>query len=163
VNIEPKVVTISEKKLLGMRIRNSIAQDKTSDLWQSFMPRRKEIANAVGSDLYSLRIYDSPSYFTNFSPSAAFDKWALAEVADFDRVPSGMETLVLPGGLYAVFPYKGLPSAAGETYRHIYATWLPSSQYILDDRPHFEILGEKYKNNDPSSEEDIYIPIKPKA
>jgi hypothetical protein len=31
---------------------------------------------------------------------------------------------------------------------------------MLDNRPHFEILGEKYKNADPDSEEDVYIPVK---
>jgi AraC family transcriptional regulator len=41
--------------------------------------------------------------------------------------------------------------------------WLPNSAYALDDRPHFEALGEQYKNNDPNSEEEIWIPIKPKA
>jgi AraC family transcriptional regulator len=35
-----------------------------------------------------------------------------------------------------------------------------SKEYELDDRPHFEILGDKYKNNDPNSEEEIWIPIK---
>jgi AraC family transcriptional regulator len=39
---------------------------------------------------------------------------------------------------------------------------LPKSEYELDYRPHFEILGEKYKNNDQLSEEDIFIPIKPR-
>lgn len=29
--------------------------------------------------------------------------------------------------------------------------WLPNSDYLLDDRPHFELLGDKYKNNDPNS------------
>ncbi|MFM9945765.1 MAG: GyrI-like domain-containing protein, partial [Bacteroidia bacterium] len=44
----------------------------------------------------------------------------------------------------------------------IYGTWIPNSEYNLDNRPHFEILGEKYKNNHPDSEEEIWIPIKPK-
>jgi AraC family transcriptional regulator len=33
----------------------------------------------------------------------------------------------------------------------------------LDQRPHVEVMGEKYKNNDPDSEEEIWIPIKPIA
>jgi len=33
----------------------------------------------------------------------------------------------------------------------------------LDNRPHFEVLGEKYKNGDPESEEEIWIPVKEKA
>ncbi len=39
---------------------------------------------------------------------------------------------------------------------------LPNSEYELENRPHFEVLGEKYKNNDPNSEEEIWIPIKKK-
>jgi AraC family transcriptional regulator len=32
----------------------------------------------------------------------------------------------------------------------------------LDNRPHFEILGEKYKQGSPDSEEEIWIPVKEK-
>jgi AraC family transcriptional regulator len=28
---------------------------------------------------------------------------------------------------------------------------------FCDDRPHFEILGDKYKNDHPDSEEEIWI------
>jgi AraC family transcriptional regulator len=66
-------------------------------------------------------------------------------------------------GLYAVFLYKGAASAAAPFYQYIFQTWFPNSEYLLDNRPHFEILGEKYKNNDPASEEEIWIPIKPKT
>ena len=38
----------------------------------------------------------------------------------------------------------------------------PNSDYKPDDRPHFELLGAKYKNDDPDSEEEIWIPIKRK-
>jgi AraC family transcriptional regulator len=37
------------------------------------------------------------------------------------------------------------------------------SAYDLDNRPHFEILGEKYKNESPDSEEELWIPVKLKA
>jgi AraC family transcriptional regulator len=75
-------------------------------------------------------------------------------------VPDGMETLTAPGGLYAVFLYQGPANAAPETYQYIFGTWLPTSDYALDNRPHFAVMGEKYKNNDPSSEEELWIPIK---
>jgi predicted transcriptional regulator YdeE len=42
---------------------------------------------------------------------------------------------------------------------YIYTEWLPASNYELDNRPQFEILGVKYKTNDPNSEEEIWIPI----
>jgi AraC family transcriptional regulator len=69
-----------------------------------------------------------------------------------------MELFTLKGGLYAVFDYKG-PSDDKSIFQYIYSTWVPKSKYKLDNRPHFEVLGEKYKNNDPESEEEIWIPI----
>ena len=45
-------------------------------------------------------------------------------------------------------------------FSNINGTWIAKSDYNLDDRPHFEVLGEKYINAD--SEEEIWIPIKKK-
>ena len=94
--------------------------------------------------------------------SQEFEKWAAVEVPDFDTIPAGMETFVLPAGLYAVFDYKG-SSTDTQIFQHIFGVWLPGSNFVLDARPHFEILGEKYKNADPNSEEEIWIPVKPKT
>ena len=59
-------------------------------------------------------------------------------------------------------PYIGAATMAQPTFQYILGTWLPNSDYSLDDRAHFEILGNKYKNNESDSEEEIWIPIKPK-
>ena len=73
-----------------------------------------------------------------------------------------METFDLVEGLYAIFDYKGLNNNP-LIFNYIFEEWLPHSIYELDDRPHFEVLGENYKNNDPNSEEEIWIPIKVKS
>lgn len=124
------------------------------------MPRRKEIKNPVSADLISMTIYSS-NHFKNFHPSNPFEKWAAVEVSSFNEVPEGLETYSLPSGLYAVFNYKGL-NTDHSIFEYIYKTWIPNSAYSLDDRPHFEVLGPKYKNNNPDSEEEIWIPIKSK-
>ena len=157
----PRIESLTAKKLIGKRLTMTFSNNKTFELWRSFMPYRKEIHNCVSPDLYSLQIYP-PSFFENFKPTTEFEKWATIEVFDFVDVPDNLLTYNLPGGLYAVFLYKGLPSAASETFQYILGTWLPKSNYNLDNRPHFERLGEKYKNEDPNSEEEIWIPIKPK-
>lgn len=159
---EPRIEELAEKKLVGKHMNMSLADNRTTELWRSFMPRRKEIENAVGTDLFSLQVY-SDYYFRDFDPSTEFVKWAAVEVKDFEKIPDGMESLVLPGGLYAVFLHRGAASAGPKTFEYIFGTWLPNSEYALDNRPHFEILGEKYKNDDPSSEEEIWIPIKVKT
>ena len=81
----------------------SLVNNKTGELWQSFMPRRKEIQNSLTSDLISMQVYDRPMEPGNFNQE--FEKWASIEVADFDTLPDGMESFVLTGGLYAVFHY----------------------------------------------------------
>jgi AraC family transcriptional regulator len=102
-----------------------------------------------------------PNHFTDFKPTNEFERWAAVEVANFDYIPAEMETFILHGGLYAVFDYKGL-NTDKSIFQYIFETWLPTSDYDLDNRPHFEVLGDKYKNNDPKSEEEIWIPIKKK-
>lgn len=139
----------------------SFANDKTSELWRCFMGRRKEIANNVSNDLISVAIYKL-NHFADFNPTDEFERWATLEVTDFGTVPDEMETIILPSGLYAVFDYKGLHTDPS-IFQYILGRWLPNSVYILDNRPHFEILGNKYKNNDPASEEEIWIPIRAKG
>jgi AraC family transcriptional regulator len=159
--MQPGIETLTEKKLVGKRLTMSFASNQTVKLWQSFLPIRKEIVNNVTTDLISLQVYPPSFDFTFADLNAGFDKWAAVEVADFSKVPKDMETFILKGGLYAVFHYKG-SSNDTKIFQYIYGTWLPGSNYAIDDRPHFEILGEKYRNNDPASEEEIWIPIKPR-
>jgi AraC family transcriptional regulator len=125
------------------------------------MPRQKTITNNIGLELYSVEIYQ-PNFFNNFDPAAVFEKWAAVEVKNFDVVPDHMESLIIPSGLYAVFVHKGPASEGPKTYQYILGTWLPKAEFLLDNRPHFALMGEKYKNNDPTSEEELWIPIKSK-
>lgn len=157
--MRPRIEMLSEKKFVGKRIKMSFSDNKTHELWRSFMPGRRQINNIIGMELYSIEVYEK-LYFDNFNPKREFDKWAAVEVMNFDRVPDEMETLNSPRGLYAVFQYKGAASKGAETYQYIYGTWLPESDFLLDNRPHFAVMGEKYKNEDPDSEEEIWIPIK---
>ncbi len=157
----PLISTFSEKRLIGKRITTSLSENRTAELWKGFMPRRKEIKNALGTELFSIQVYAKSFDFKDFNRNTVFEKWATVEVKNFDEIPDEMEAYVLPGGLYAMFIHKG-SSTDNRTFQYIFTTWLPNSNYELDDRPHFEILGEKYKSNDSSSEEEIWIPIKGK-
>jgi len=156
--MQPRILQLKEKKLVGQTRVMSFSNNQTAKLWGSFMPRRNEIQNRLGSDFISLQIYP-PEYHITFNPERKFQKWALVEVLNFNNIPDGMDMFTLKAGQYAVFDYKG---ASGDPtiFQYIYGEWIPKSEYILDDRPHFEVLGANYKNNDPNSEEEIWIPIK---
>lgn len=156
--MNPRILNIKEKKLAGRKMTMSLLENKTGQLWKSFMQTRKEIKNNIGNDLYSVQVYD-PLYFEKFNPAATFEKWATIEVSNFENLPDNFDRFILPDGLYAVFQLKGMST---DIFKTIYSEWLPNSEFTLDNRPHFEILGEKYKNGDPDSEEEIWIPVKPK-
>jgi AraC family transcriptional regulator len=158
----PRIETLSEKKLIGIRIKMTLSDNKTFELWNSFMKRRREILNIVNPDLYSIQVYDQSLDLKNFNQETEFEKWATIEVANFDFIPYGMDPYILESGLHAVFIHKGAAKNGAKTFEYIFKTWLPDSLYLLDNRAHFELLGEKYKNDDPNSEEEIWIPFKPR-
>lgn len=157
--MEPEVKIIEEKKFLGQKIEMSFVDNKTAELWKQFIPRKIDIKNNIGIELYSIEIYPN-FFFENFDPNNTMIKWAAVEVSDFDNIPENMETYISPEGLYAVFSYKGLASDVPKMYQKILQNWIPTSGYFLDDRPHFAVMGEKYNNNDPNSEEELWIPVK---
>ncbi len=160
--IYPKIVQLSKKILVGKYLKMSYSENKTVQLWQSFMPLKKHIKNTVGNDLYSVQVYEQLFDYNSFDLEAQFTKWATIEVSDEIGSDLDLQKLKLEGGLYAVFLHKGSSSDFKKTFESIFKDWLPNSEYVLDARPHFEVLGEKYKNNHPDSEEEIWIPIKTK-
>ncbi|GAB2645514.1 hypothetical protein GCM10027035_44520 [Emticicia sediminis] len=158
----PILRNLAQKKLIGKKLEMSYVNNRTGELWRSFMPRRKEITNNIGTELYSMQIYNGIFDFQNFNPNDNFTKWAALEVTDFEKIPENMESYTLKGGLYAVFTHKGSSLDFQRTFQYIFGVWLPNSDYKIDNREHFELLGEKYKNESPDSEEEVWIPIRVK-
>ncbi|WP_423998494.1 GyrI-like domain-containing protein [Maribacter sp. IgM3_T14_3] len=155
----PRIVGLKSKNLVGLSQEMSLVDNTTFELWKNFRAHSKKVLDSSSNDFISLQEYPK-DYFQVFSPAKKFVKWACVEVVNFDSVPEEMNRLVLEAGLYAVFNYKGTAQNAQAFFQYIYGEWIPKSKYNLDDRPHFEVLGDKYKNNDPDSEEEVWIPIK---
>lgn len=51
--MKPRIETLTEKKIIGKRMIMSLADNKISILWQSFMPRRGEITNNLTTEMIS--------------------------------------------------------------------------------------------------------------
>ncbi len=156
IELNPKIITISEKKVVGMR--SAMHRDQYGNivaLWKQFMPRKRELKNTVSEELIAMQIFTLQK---DGQPNEEFQIWACAEVLSFNDIPKNMENYILPSGEYAVFLHKGMD--ASTTYQRIMAEWLPTSGFQIDDRPHFQVMGEKYKNGSPDSEEDFYVPIR---
>ncbi|TNE26331.1 MAG: AraC family transcriptional regulator [Bacteroidetes bacterium] len=151
----------AQREWVGMKIRMSFATNQTRELWQRFMPKKGEL-QPKNDLLFSIERYPD-DFFQSFDPTREFEKWAAVEVVEPTSIPNGMAKLTSPAGIYAVFLHKGTPEEGPKTYGYIFETWLPASGYQLDHRPHFAVMGERYSNHDPNSEEEIWIPVKNRA
>ena len=157
----PKITTLPKTHLVGMQRQMSRNNDQTPQLWQSFMPRRKEIVGADLSAIYSVNIYPENYSPATFSFDHIFTKWAAVKVSSEENVPEGMELFTLPEGKYAVFQHKGPIPKFIENIMFIFNEWLPNSGFELDHRPHFELLPANYPGPmDSNAEEEIWVPIK---
>ena len=151
----PRIQTLPATMLVGKKSITSFANNNTYKLWQSFSPRKIEIEHSINNDNYAVEIYPTTTFFQNFDPTSQFEKWAAIAVSKIEEIPKGMQSLTIPEGLYAVFPYKGKPSEAMKTFRYIYSEWLPNSEYEIDSRPYFALMCDKYKGEHLESEEEF--------
>ena len=160
--MEPRIETLGETRLAGIKSRMSIANNTTAGLWREFMPLRRQIGNAQDTSLYSVEVYEDLDFFSDFDPSREFEKWAAVPVRSSAYIPEDLQALIIPAGLYAVFRYKGKESEVSRMYHYIYGTWVEKSKYALDHRPHFAIMGPEYRGEHPDSEEELWIPVREK-
>ncbi|MFM7710742.1 MAG: GyrI-like domain-containing protein [Ferruginibacter sp.] len=158
--MEARIVELSGQKLIGMRRNVSLSDGSIPALWASYMPRKKEILTTDSESLFSVNTYASTEAFLSLKPTSVFEKWVTLAVDSETPVPAGMESLTIPAGQYAVFTHRGDLAEFGRTMYRIITEWLPSSGYVLDHRPHVEVLGKKYKHNHPDSEEAIWLPVR---
>jgi AraC family transcriptional regulator len=158
--IEPEIKTLHETRVVGKKSHMSFGKNTTARLWREFMPLRKDIVETLDETLWSVEVYPDLDYFRNFDPYREFEKWAAVAVRSFDVIPAGLEALLIPTGLYAVFRYRGKESEVSSMYRYIYGTWIHGSRFFIDSRPHFAKMGPGYKGEHPESEEELWIPVK---
>ena len=160
--MQPEIVSIDPKLLVGLKIEMSFSENKTATLWQTFMPK-KHLVSAKSDELFSVEVYPDLNFFKTFEPTKTFEKWAAVEVNSAENLAEDFEVLKISEGLYTKFIYQGKASEAARFYSKIFGKWLPNSEYKLANRPHFAVMDEKYKGEEAISEEEIFIPIEKKV
>ena len=157
----PRIVSISKKTLVGVRTRTTLASDDPVSYWKPFRMRLAEIQHADVARFYSVQVMDTDG--GPFTPHTEFEKWAAVEVTATGTIPEGMDSLMIPAGEYAVFTHIGTPAAFHITMKYIFSEWLPSSEFEVDARPHFEVMESNYRPDDPHAVEEVWIPIENKS
>lgn len=144
--------------LQGMRQEMCYSQDKTMELWQRFGPQIKSISSKKNNLMYSVNIYPKDFHNHDIDPDKHFIKWAAIEV-NKKEAQQGLAFLEIESGKYAVFLHKGSADNFRPLMEFIFNEWIPTSEYELDQRPHFEVLRPGYIPNDPNAEEEVWVPI----
>jgi AraC family transcriptional regulator len=150
--MEPRIVSVPAFTVVGMKYRGKNEQNEIPQLWSQFGPRMGEIKHKVDRDI-------AYGVMGNYDENTGeFDYVAAIEVERADGIPTGMASWVVPEQTYAVFVCT-LPTIR-ETFQHVYETWLPQSGYQRGSDVEFEFYDADFDPQDPSSEMQIYIPIK---
>jgi AraC family transcriptional regulator len=76
-----------------------------------------------------------------------------------DELETGFVNLEIPEGKYAVFKMDGSVEIAQNTWRYIYGTWLPNSNYERREGPDFEVTDVCNSVYPDRLSMKIYIPI----
>lgn len=158
---EVKIIEVAPIRLAGLSIHTSLSEGKVTGLWKEFRSIQKQFQNPKAHPSYSVSIYEPGLRMKDFNPDTKFEKWAAVQLAAEEELPKGINELIIPSGIYAMFVYQGTVRDFHATARQFFGEWIPQSDYEVDDRPHFEILDERYLGPmNPESEEEIWIPVK---
>jgi AraC family transcriptional regulator len=156
ITMEPSIVRKAAFTVVGMEEHGRNENNELPALWQSFIPRMCEIRGRVNPhESFGLCIGDM-----DYKQTGVFRYVAGQQVTDAAAVPDGMLAVTVPEATYAVFTHRGTLETLGQTYDYIYGTWLPTSGREVADTPDFELYDDRFDATSPSSEMDIYIPLK---
>lgn len=120
------VVQVQGKTLAGVKVKTNMeraAQDCPA-IWHAFGSRiHTELSGIVAGDSYGVSQSENPNDFTY---------WASIEVNPAAVLPSDLETLSIPEGLYVRCAVPGL-AQIGDAYTALYMEWPKTqTQYVLD-------------------------------
>jgi AraC family transcriptional regulator len=141
--------------VVGLAIRTQPRSAEIPALWPKFVPRIPQIP-----DLAEAHVTYGVMQFHQGAVAPLFYMAAVA-VSSSERIPSGMESLVLAAGTYAVFRYP--LSGLGEGFGEIFNRLLPSSDYQQAAGPYFERYDAAFDPGNPESLVEIYLPVRERS
>jgi len=141
--MKPEIVTKPAFNVIGMIYHGKNENNDLPQLWQKLMPRATEIGESRGLPY---------GVCGELEEDGRFRYLAGYEVTEETAVPDGMEQWKMDEQTYAAFPCS--LQTIGETYKYIFETWLPQSEYSHNPVPDFEFYDKDF---DPETGEGMYI------
>lgn len=162
MTMTPEIVKLSGFGVVGIKLTNTLKNNKLPKAWKSFSARVGEIEHlAHPPAFYGICLNLHGKETADFGDETPYETIVSARVTSFAKAPAGMTRHTVAGGRYAVFEHKGALSSLKLTYNYIYGVWLLGSGMQLDDRDDFELYDSRFLGpDDPNSSMFIYIPVR---
>jgi AraC-like DNA-binding protein/predicted transcriptional regulator YdeE len=158
VSLAPTMVSRSRMTLVGLRTSffgvdsdKSNMGDRLPPLWDAFLARTHEVADAATDVLYGV-VIPTPG-------QEQLSYLAGALVHGQPKIPRGMTAVTIPAATYAEFTHRGLPKELNQTVNYIYASWLLSSDMRHTYGPDLELYGADYIPNSRDSVIRYAVPL----
>lgn len=147
--MDPKVIAKSEMILVGLTSDRS----DIHGLWMKYSDKAGAIPNKVEGRGYELHRFLKDSIEVTVGEA----------VTQADSIPEGMSVIHVPAGQYAIFTHR-LANGGYEGLNLVMEKWLTTGPYEHSDNFMIEVYDERFKGGDqPDSEIDFWIPVRPRA
>jgi AraC family transcriptional regulator len=151
--MEPNIVQKDPITLAGMV---SYGGD-IGRLWEAFSANDHLIRHTVGEVGNELHAYSK-----DFSPGDPYPIFVGVEVSKIEALPEIMFVKILPGCEYAVFTHR-LTDGGYAGLNETIEKWLETGPYERAYNFDLQVYDARFKGpEDPDSELDFYIPVKPR-
>ena len=151
-----KSIILEKSTFMGFSTETSLLENQTALVFKQLMIWRKDSDEHRAQPVYDIKVYPE-AYFSSFNPSRSFTKWAAVQQQNTKQI-DGLQSYDVDNGLYLCFTCEG--SVSAQFFQELYTSWLPQSEYELDDRPHFDKIWPDSAQRGAVLKEEIYIPVK---
>jgi len=152
---QPRIIEKPSALYVGIDKKFHENESDYLTLWKPFKTYMGKIPNQIPNAYFG--IYDA---FEESNNDVYFTYMCCAQVNSLKDIPTGLVGKKIDQQLYAVFTHKGSLMTLKETFKYIWGTWLPNSNYDYHPTPDFELFPENYDASSPDSSVELYIPIK---
>jgi len=150
----PRIVQLDPITVLGFQISNR-APGATSSVWNRFDQNQHRIKHPVRPPAY----YGIEKLSGSPPLGSIVQYMACQSVEHLQEMPADMTSDSLPANQYAVFSITAVPEFLQKAIMCIYSKWLPEYGLHPVGDYDFEYYDEAYRQNDPKSHLDFYIPV----
>ncbi|PTS87536.1 AraC family transcriptional regulator [Caulobacter sp. HMWF009] len=118
--------------------------------WQKFRTWQGQIEAQTGEASYGIS--------HNFAGEDRFDYMCAVEIGG-GELPEGFTRLRIAAHTYAVFTHEGHVSGIGNTWHHIYDSWLPAAGLKPGNAASFERMDDRFDSRTGSGVIEIWVPV----